>query len=108
MRKLEAMAIAMVKHMASDMEAKQLTEYRADRLKAGIKPSTVNHEHAYLRSLFKELMRLGEWKQENPITEVRQIKTRDNELAWLRRNEIARLITALRQSRNPDAIKGIT
>ncbi|MCC7544356.1 MAG: hypothetical protein IT506_02565 [Aquabacterium sp.] len=35
---------------------------RTERLAAGIAPNSVNREHAYLRSVFNELRRLGQWK----------------------------------------------
>ena len=43
--------------------------YRAERVKAGIAPDSVNREHAYLRSMFNELRGLGQWKGDNLLSE---------------------------------------
>lgn len=43
------------------------SEYRKQRLADGLTPNGINREHAYLRSAFNELIRLGKWKGENPI-----------------------------------------
>jgi hypothetical protein len=40
----------------------EFAAYRASRLKAGVKPETVNREHAHLCAMFNELRRLGTFK----------------------------------------------
>lgn len=103
--KLTAMAVAMGNPYAVQLSATDFTSYRAARLGAGIAPSTVNHEHAYLRSLFNELRRLGEWSEPNPIANVRQIKTQERELTWLTLEQIQELFDELGKGRNKDALR---
>lgn len=45
-------------------------------------PNTVNREHAYLRAVFNELKRLGEWQGENPLDGLRAYKVAEAELAF--------------------------
>lgn len=70
----------------------------------GISPNTVNHEHAYLRSLFNELTRLGDWEEGNALRHVRQLRVHETELAWLSRDQIRDLFEALEASRNRAAL----
>jgi len=81
--------------LASEFNAAQFSEYRTRRLKSGIKESTVNREHAYLRSMFNELERLGHWKGENSLKAVRQFKERQTELIYLKPNDIRDLLNSL-------------
>jgi len=82
--------------MAREFDAAQFTTYRTQRLKEGIKEATTNREHAYLRSLFNELARLGHWNRENPLKSVRQFKERQQELTYLRTKQIERLLQTLK------------
>lgn len=82
---------------ASEFTATQFTAYRTQRLKAGIKEATTNREHAYLRSMFNELTRLGHWERENPLKAVRQFKERQQELSYLQPDQIQSLLNALKE-----------
>lgn len=95
LRILNHLATATGNPTASQFEAGHFTQYRAERLKAGIKESTTNREHAYLRSLFNELARLGYWTGKNPLEKVRQFKERQQELTFLNHEQIEQLLTAL-------------
>ncbi|WP_153772395.1 hypothetical protein [Pseudomonas sp. MNR3A] len=55
----------------------------------------LNHELAYLRAVFNELERLGEWSGENPLTKVRKLKFDEAEMAYLDRDQISTLLEAL-------------
>uniref|UniRef100_UPI003DA7287A phage integrase n=1 Tax=Paracandidimonas soli TaxID=1917182 RepID=UPI003DA7287A len=60
-------AIAALKNpIASEFNAQVFAAYRTQRLDAGISLNTVNREHAYMRAMFNELIRLGVWKRDNP------------------------------------------
>lgn len=75
--------------------ANTFAEYRKDRLAEGISSNTVNHEHAYLRALFNELARMGQWAKPNPLATVRQIKLIERELVFLTLDQMRTLLTAL-------------
>src|SRR5258708_5001870 len=66
------LAKALGNPIASRFSAQSFAEYRARRLEAktttdkrnisGISANNLNREHAYLRAVFNELKRLGQWK----------------------------------------------
>jgi integrase len=80
---------------ASNFSAAHFIGYRSQRLAEGIKEATANREHAYLRSLFNELKRLGHWQGENPLQAVRQFKERQQELIYLKSEQIQELLDKL-------------
>jgi len=100
--RLDNLAQAIGDPIAVTFTADTFATYRRERLDAGIKPNTVNREHAYLRSLFNELIRLGQWKRANPLSGVRQFKIVEAELTFLTLDQVRALLTKLECSRNPD------
>lgn len=99
-RKLQALVSALGDPFASAVTAQVFAEYRSQRLSAGVCPNTVNHDHAYLRALFNELARLGEWDAPNPVAKVRRLKVLERELAFLTDDQVVSLLGELRVSRN--------
>jgi integrase len=63
----------------------------------------VNREHAYLRSVFNELRRLGQWKKPNPLAELRQFKVQERELSYLTTDQIRDLLEKLTEGKNRHA-----
>lgn len=78
-------------------------EYRQRRQAAGISANNLNREHAYLRSVFNELRRLGQWSGDNPLALVRQFKIEERELGYLTLDQIRSLLAALELGRSRDA-----
>nr|WP_313403214.1 tyrosine-type recombinase/integrase [Pseudomonas sp.] len=113
LRALESMAERMGDPRAADFNTNHFTQYRADRLagkftratigsgrKKGedakpVSANTLNHELAYLRAVFNELERLGEWKGENPLGKVRALKFDETEMAYLTAEQIPPLLAEL-------------
>lgn len=63
-----------------------------------VKPTSanmLNHELAYLRAMFNELERLGEWVGDNPLAKVRKLKFDEIEMAYLDADQIQPLLDAL-------------
>ncbi|WP_419737528.1 phage integrase [Pseudomonas sp. COR18] len=60
-----------------------------------ISANMLNHELAYLRAVFNELARLGEWVGENPLAMVRKLKFDEAEMAYLEVDDIRPLLEAL-------------
>lgn len=60
-----------------------------------ISANMLNHELAYLRAVFNELERLGEWSGENPLDMVRKLRFDEPEMAYLSGDQINALLTAL-------------
>ena len=79
---------------AEQFTAAQFIQYRTHRrLAAGISEATTNREHAYLRSLFNELTRLGHWTRDNPLEPVYDLLSSKTRKA---RATICRLVLSLR------------
>jgi len=53
---------------------------RSHRVKE-VSPRTVNLELAYFCTVFNELSRLGEWKGEKPLKNMRPFRTEEIEMA---------------------------
>lgn len=102
-RRLVAMAAAMSNPVADKFSVQIFATYRDQRLKAGISLANMNREHAYLRSVFSELKRLGQWKGDNPLSSLRQFKVVERELTYLDRSQIVRLLHELGEGRNRHA-----
>ena len=97
--------------LARDFDAQMFSRYREKRLKGEyarsarvkeVSPRTLNLELAYFRAVFNELNRLGEWKGENPLKNMRPFRTEEMEMAWLTQEQIARLLAECRRHDNPD------
>ena len=76
------------------------TTYRTKRLAEGTSTNTLNHEHAYLRSVFNELIRMGLWKKSNPLKMLRPFKLQERELSFLTLSDIKVLLAVLDGSKN--------
>lgn len=112
-RALNSMAERMGNPRATDFTTAHFTQYRSDRLagkysrttigsgrKKGdearpVSPNTLNHELAYLRAVFNELERLGEWAGDNPLGRVRALKFDETEMAYLTAEQIPTLLDEL-------------
>lgn len=85
--------------IASNFTALDFSRYRAERLKT-CTPSTVNHEHRYIKSVFNELIRLGVWHEANPVGNLRQLKVDETERAYLTLDECRLVLDECRASTN--------
>lgn len=101
---LENICYAMGNPVAADIKGVDFTTYRASRTDE-VTDNTLNHELAYLRAVFNELIRQEHWQRENPLKNVRPLKTDERELTWLSRDEINLLMKHLSERRNTDTIK---
>lgn len=89
---------------ADKFTAEMFAEYRRRRIEVGISQNNLNREHAYLRSVFNELTRLGYWSGENPLANIRQFKIQEKEMTFLTLDQIERLFVELKNGRNSDAL----
>lgn len=67
-----------------------------------ISANMLNHELAYLRAVFNELGRLGEWEGDNPLARVRKLKFDETEMVYLLAEQIEELLSDL-SKRESDA-----
>ena len=63
-----------------------------------VSANTLNHELAYLRAVFNELERLGEWQGDNPLGKMRALKFDETEMAYLSAAQIPPLLASLDSS----------
>lgn len=68
---------------------------KTDEKPKPISANMLNHELAYLRAVFNELERLGEWTGDNPLAKVRALKFDEAEMAYLSAEQIQDLLQAL-------------
>lgn len=80
---------------------KTFTDYRSKRMAEGLAANTANRHHAYVRAVFNELIRLGQWKRENPVSKLRAIKIQETELSYLNFEEMSELLRVLDTAINP-------
>lgn len=110
---LDRMATHLGDPVASDFTASDYTQYRAARLSgkwgrvrtdsdgkkdgttAPISANTANHELGYLRAVFNELERIGEWTWGNPLSRVRALKFDQSEMTYLSSEQITQLLAKL-------------
>lgn len=106
---LLSMADRMGNPKAPHFNASHFAQYRAERAegkhsrytkegKPG-KPTSanmLNHELAYLRAVFNELERLGEWSEPNPLANVRGLRFDETEMAYLVHDQMDLLLDCLR------------
>lgn len=97
--------------IATNFTAKDFTAYRAKRLDGKlfrtervktVAPRTMNLELTYVKSMFNELIRLGEWSHKNPLANVRQFRIDEQEMAFLDKEQIALLLKSCEVSKARD------
>lgn len=99
--RLTNLANALGNPVADRFSVDMFATYRTKRIADGISQNNLNREHAYLRSVFNELTRLGHWKRENPLANLRSFKIQEVELTFLTDAQIVLLLSAMDGSRNP-------
>lgn len=100
--RLLAICRAMNDPKLSKFGAAHWSRYREVRLKADVKPGTLNRELCSMRAMFSELERLGEFSGPNPLLHVRVLRVPEADLRALSADEWAKVYSECRESRNPD------
>jgi integrase len=98
--RLKKICVALKDPPAASFNAEMFAEYRKKRLDAGVTQTTLNLELSYTKSAFNELIRLGHWKRENPLKNLRKFKTQQIELGELSVEQIKTLFVELEKSPN--------
>lgn len=97
--------------LAQNFTSKDFTDYRTKRLSGEIyrtervktvAPRTLNLELTYVKSMFNELIRLGEWTFKNPVERIRQFRIDEQEMAYLTPEQIIILLESAAASKAKD------
>lgn len=102
-----------VQPLAREFDAQMISRYREKRLSGDyarsnrvkkVAPRTINLELAYFRAVFNKLGRLGEWKGDNPIKNLRPFRTEEKEMAFLTTEQIRQLLDECSREDNTDLV----
>ncbi|WP_020410985.1 phage integrase [Hahella ganghwensis] len=109
LRTLTAIIKRLGNPLARNFTGENWLEYRRQRLTQKhvrrnklVEPSTINHEHAYLSAVFGTLIKLKNWKHENPMRGIPKLKINEPDLIYLEEDQIKSLLMELKRSKNPD------
>lgn len=74
--------------LVKDINKATFTEYRANRLLAGISATIINREQSLLGGVFTTLIKAGHFSQGNPLASLQRVKMTENERAFLTAEQI--------------------
>jgi site-specific recombinase XerD len=80
---------------ANALNKKLLLQLRTSRLAEGISPATINRDIYRLSGMFSTLIKLGEYRQANPVQELPPLKQADPEVIFLMPDQITALLAVL-------------
>ena len=93
--------------IVDDFTAKLFTDYRKRRMSGELYRTdsvktvslrTLNLELVYLRAMFNELDRLGEWNRPNPVQNIKQFRLDESEMSFLSNDQIKSLLIECKNS----------
>ncbi len=73
-------------------------DYRVQRIKEGVKPSTLNRELQTFKAVFSDLIRSLQFEGKNPFSAIRQIKLSQSKTVFLSVEDIKKLFSYLEKS----------
>lgn len=94
-RLLDTLAKELGNPIAISLSGNEYAEYRANALKAGANPKTLNNRLGYLRSVFNVLHQLGDIDYPNPLQRVRPLRLQEKELTYLTSLQVDLLFQAI-------------
>lgn len=98
--RLNAMCLSLGNPTLSAFNAAMFADYRIKRVQQ-VSTATVNHELRYLRAVFNEMIRLGYYHSDNPLSQIRTFRVRQMELGYLDDTQIRLLLDQCAKSTNP-------
>lgn len=99
---LQALALSLGDPVAMKLKPADFVQYRAERIRNGITPKTLNNELGYCRAVFNELKALSVINYENPLQQVKPFRIQERELTWLTSDQCRELLQVVQTgSDNP-------
>lgn len=110
---LDAMCKRMGNPLARLITPSTWVEYRNRRMKdtkaggALLSKNHINHEQAYLSAVFGRLIKLKNWRYDNPLQGIEKLKLQRRKPFYLETHQVGALLTAAEHSRSPDLLKRV-
>jgi len=101
-KKLNSLVNALGNPIASKITAESFNRYMSSRIESGKQHATINKERMMLNAVYNGLKRLNIIDYDNPIKEVKKLKSRQSEMRFLSHEEIRRLLFVLQNSEHPE------
>lgn len=81
--------------LASKVTKGMFSDYRAEQLKRGLKPSTINKYQKLLSGVFTTLIKAGQYKDANPMKGIDLLSKNQSEMTFLSQEQIHTFLGAL-------------
>lgn len=81
--------------LASKMTKAMFSDYRAEQLKRGLKPATVNKYQKLLSGVFTTLIKAGQYKDVNPMKGIDLLSKNQSVMTFLAQDQIHTFLNAL-------------
>lgn len=81
--------------LASKMTKGMFSDYRAEQIKRGLKPSTINKYQKLLSGVFTTLIKAGQYKDANPMKGIDLLSKNQSEMTFLSQEQIHTFLSAL-------------
>lgn len=99
-QRLKRIAIVINNPEIKHFTVETFANYRKERIASGISESTLNRELSTLKSMFRELKRMGILEYDLKLLEVRKLKEKRTELSYLTKTQIEKLMEEVTKSTN--------
>ncbi|MDQ9126901.1 tyrosine-type recombinase/integrase [Serratia fonticola] len=81
--------------LASKVTKAMFSDYRAEQLKRGLKPATVNKYQKLLSGVFTTLIKAGQYKDVNPMKGIDLLSKNQSKMTFLAQDQIHNFLNAL-------------
>ncbi|ENS4524480.1 tyrosine-type recombinase/integrase [Salmonella enterica] len=81
--------------LAVELDKLKIINWRSQKLKEGLKPSSVNRYISQLSGMFTQLIKIGVWNGQHPVRGISRLYVKPSEMAFLSKQEIATLLDML-------------
>ncbi|EJG8587861.1 tyrosine-type recombinase/integrase [Salmonella enterica] len=81
--------------LAVELDKLKIINWRSQKLREGLKPSSVNRYINQLSGMFTQLIKIGVWNGQHPVRGISRLYVKPSEMAFLSKQEIATLLDML-------------
>lgn len=91
--------------IANKADPEVFLEYRKNRMQSGITANHLNHELVYIKTAYKKLAEIGNYKGISPFENIKPLTIKQKQLHFLSEDEVLRLISSCKQSYRHELLK---